>query len=175
MYSFLYLIEQPCLAALKKTLEINVIQISTWITLALLCVKCVHFSWLIFSGIWLVARNRCVPTFVPYDKSNQNNNMENVQIQVSYRVCVSLFVFCNVFFWINSERQQRTATNGDPYMPSQLRMRHKKKKQIHQTSHFSHINVNSYHNRIHIYYIVQLHFGTCSFSVIFSVFVSRVM
>lgn len=130
MYSFLYLIEQPCLAALKKTLEINVIQISTWITLALLYVKCVHFSWLIFSGIWLVARNRCVPTFVPYDKSNQNNNMENVQIQVSYRVCVSLFVFCNVFFWINSERQQRTATNGDPYMPSQLRMRHKKKNKI---------------------------------------------
>lgn len=98
MYSFLYLIEQPCLAALKKTLEINVIQISTWITLALLYVKCVHFSWLIFSGIWLVARNRCVPTFVPYDKSNQNNNMESVQIQVAYRVCVSLFVFCYVFF-----------------------------------------------------------------------------
>lgn len=98
MYSFLYLIEQPCLAALKKPLEINVIQISTWITLALLYVKCVHFSWLIFSGIWLVARNRCVPTFVPYDKSNQNNNMESVQIQVSYRVCVSLFVFCNVVF-----------------------------------------------------------------------------
>jgi hypothetical protein len=33
-------------------------------------------------------------------------------------------------FWINCERQQRTTTNGDTYMPSQLRMRHKKKTKI---------------------------------------------